>query len=262
MNELRIRLFLFPTSYTTYERRNPMYTIVTTKQQETLRIHYTLEGTGDAIVLLHGWGQNINMMEFISHHFARRFQILTLDLPGFGESEEPPHAWSLEEYTEFLHQLIEQFGLTKPILIAHSFGARIALYYAHTYPVQKMVLTGAAGIKKQRTLSYYIKVYTYKLLKRYKKKVAMGSEDFQNSSDVMRGVLVKSVEEDLRPMLKDITCETLLVWGEYDEATPLWMGELMERELHNATLIVLEGEDHFAYFHQAKRFLAILEYFL
>ncbi len=70
------------------------------------------------------------------------------------------------------------------------------------------------------------------------------------------------MEEDLRVLLKQISCETLLVWGENDEATPLWMGEVMEKEMMNATLIVLEHDDHFAYFHQPQRFIAILEYFL
>lgn len=262
MNELRVRLFLFLHTYTGYERRNPMFTTLNTRNETSIRVHYTLEGKGDAIILLHGWGQNIAMMEFISHHFCRRFQILTIDLPGFGESDEPPYDWTIHDYTVFVHDLAEQFQLVNPILIAHSFGARIALCYAHEYPVSKMVLTGAAGIKKKHTLSYYIKVYTYKIMKKYKKEVTMGSEDFKQASKVMRGVLVHSVEEDLRPLLKDIHCETLLVWGEEDQATPLWMGEVMEKELKHATLIVLDGEDHFAYFHQAKRFLAILEYFL
>ena len=90
----------------------------------------------------------------------------------------------------------------------------------------------------------------------------MGSEDYKAASDVMKGVLIQSVERDLSPLLPKIANETLLVWGEKDQATPLWMGETMEKAMPNATLIVLEDEDHFAYFHQPKRFLAILEYFI
>ncbi len=238
-----------------------MYLAVATKTG-TLRIHYTLEGKGDLIILLHGWGQNIAMMKFIPDHFQNRFQVLNLDLPGFGESDEPLTAWSVQDYADFIYQCKEQLHLGTPILIAHSFGARIALRYAHCYPVKKMVLTGAAGIRKKRGLSYYRKVYTYKLMKKLGKTVAMGSEDYQNANDVMKGILVRSVNDDLRSILSHIQTETLLVWGEHDEATPLWMGEVMEQEMPNATLVVLEHDDHFAYFHQQQRFTAILEYFL
>lgn len=238
-----------------------MYLAIPTKNG-SLRIHYTLEGKGDPIILLHGWGQNIMMMKFISDHFQRRFQVLNLDLPGFGDSDEPDTAWSVADYAQCIFTCKEQLGLEAPILIAHSFGARIALHYAHRYPVNKMVLTGAAGIKNKRTLCYYMKVYTYKLMKQCHMKPQMGSSDYQNADEVMKGVLICSVNEDLRPLLPSIYTETLLVWGEKDTATPLWMGEAMEQEMPNATLIVLENDDHFAYFHQPQRFLAILEYFL
>jgi len=234
----------------------------TLKNAKTLRVHYTREGKGAPLLLLHGWGQNLSMMRFISDHFKSRFEVVNIDLPGFGESEEPPVSWDIQAYAQFLRQLLELFHLSNPSIVAHSFGARIALYYASMYPVNKLCLTGAAGIKKPRNIAYYGKVYLYKLLKHFKKQVSMGSSDFQNASDTMRGVLVKSVEEDLRVLLKQISCETLLVWGENDEATPLWMGEVMEKEMMNATLIVLEHDDHFAYFHQPQRFIAILEYFL
>lgn len=226
------------------------------------RIHYTLEGKGEPLVLLHGWGQNMAMMKFIADHFKQRFQVLNLDLPGFGESEEPKCVWNLDDYTLCIHECCKALQLSNPTLIAHSFGARIALLYAHRYQVQKLVLTGAAGIKKSKTLQYYIRIYTYKLLKKLHMAPDMGSEDYKSASEVMKGVLIESVERDLRSLLPQITNEALLVWGEKDEATPLWMGETMEKMMPNATLIVLDGDDHFAYFHQPQRFIAILEYFL
>ena len=86
-----------------------------------------------------------------------------------------------------------------------------------------MVLTGAAGIQAKRGLGYHIRVKTYKLLKKLHAAPAMGSSDYQSASAIMKGVLVASVEDDLSGILKDISTETLLVWGEKDTATPLWM---------------------------------------
>ena len=79
---------------------------------------------------------------------------------------------------------------------------------------------------------------------------------------IMKGVLVASVEDDLSGILKDISTETLLVWGEKDTATPLWMGRVMEEELPNAALVVLPKEDHFAYFHLSIQFCRIVDAFL
>lgn len=226
------------------------------------RIHYDVKGDGPAMVLLHGWGQNMQMMQFIQDQYCTHYCVLNIDLPGFGGSNEPDQPWGIYEYTNCLHEILSFLKLEKPVLVAHSFGARIALRYAYLHPVEKMVLTGAAGIKKKHGLSYYAHVYLYKIIKRFRKTAIMGSEDFKQASDIMKGVLVRSVEEDLRGLLPDIACETLLIWGDQDEATPLWMGQVMEKEMQHATLVVMKNDDHFAYFHQPQRFLAIMEYFL
>lgn len=219
-------------------------------------------GSGKDVILLHGWGQNAYMMKFIQDHLSENYRVLNLDLPGFGESEEPKQAWSVAQYAQFIHELALTYQMEEPILIAHSFGARIALRYALSYPVKKMILTGAAGIKKKYTIDHYARVYAYKLLKRMHIKTNLGSSDYQNASMIMRGVLVKAVNDDITPRLSSITPQTLLVWGERDTQTPLWMGKEMEQRMPNATLVVLKKEDHFAYFHQSFRFLRIVDAFL
>ena len=236
--------------------------LIIMKNAQPLQIHYTLEGCGSAMILLHGWGQDIRMMKFISDHLKANYQVVNLDLPGFGESDEPPCPWQLQDYVECIYQCVKMLGLENPILVAHSFGARIALLYARQFPVKKMVLTGAAGIRNHHSPLYYGKVGLYKIKKRLGIACHMGSADYQAASPVMRGVLVASVKQDLKPLLKDIMVPTLLVWGEKDTATPLWMGKVMEKQMPQATLVVLEDDDHFAYFHQPQRFLAIMEYFL
>ena len=73
-----------------------------------IKINYKEYGNPkkDPIVYLHGWGQNIEMMEPIANPFQRTHHILIIDLPGFGKSDEPRYAWTLEEYVEMVHSLI------------------------------------------------------------------------------------------------------------------------------------------------------------
>ncbi|MBQ9425250.1 MAG: alpha/beta hydrolase [Erysipelotrichaceae bacterium] len=239
-----------------------------------VKLHFDKKGKkGRSVLLLHGWGQNMEMMAFISEFLESHFIVYNFDLPGFGESDDPTDTWGSGEYCEFLHHFCEEKKITDPIIIAHSFGCRIALQYAYRYPVHKMVLTGAAGVRDKRGIDYYVKVYAYKAGKKilslkpfekYRNDLMKnaGSEDYRNSSGVMRSSFVKIVNEDLTAILKDIPCETLLVFGENDEATPVEKGKLMEKEMPNAALVIFENDDHYAYFHQAQRFNLVLDAFL
>ena len=78
----------------------------------------------------------------------------------------------------------------------------------------------------------------------------------------MRNTLVKVVNEDITPILSEISAETLLVFGENDEATPVEKGKLMEQLMPNSALVIFENDDHYAYIHQAGRFNLVLDAFL
>jgi pimeloyl-ACP methyl ester carboxylesterase len=177
------------------------------------------------------------------------------------------------EYTDFLKEFLDAIEVKNPILIAHSFGARLAIIFASSYPTHKLVLTGAAGIKPKRSIGYHVRVRTYKMAKvvfklpglnRHQESVQrfFGSSDYRAISGVMRQSFVKIVNEDLTPLLSKITAPTLLIWGQKDDATPLWMGKLMEKKIPDAGLVVFEDDDHYAYWNQMVRFNKICDAFL
>ena len=236
---------------------------------------YEEAGGGIDVILLHGWGQNKEMMSQIFEHLKDRFHVFSLDFPGFGESDLPPEAWGVGEYEAFLEAFIAACGIEKPVLIGHSFGCRVAIRYAADHPgnVRRMCLTGAAGIRPKRGLDWYVRTYTYKAGKLALKLTGQtkkleelqnrsGSEDYRNAQGVMRPTFVKVVNEDLKPYLHLISCPVLLVWGDQDTAAPLWMGQVMEKEIPDAGLAVFAGDDHWAYWHQADRFNRVLDIFL
>jgi len=238
-----------------------------------VNIHYSQSGKGRDIVCLHGWGQNIEMFQATQDFFSSSFRVTLIDFPGFGESGLPPEAWGIEEYTLNLKVFCDRCDIKDPILIAHSFGARVALLYAAQYKVHKLVLTGAAGLKPKRGPDYYGRVFFYKSAKQlfklkplvaHREKMAafFGSTDYKNTEGVLRQSFVKIVNSDLRKTLPLITAPTLLIWGELDDATPLWMGKVMEKEMKDAGLVVFEKDGHFAYHNQSARFNKIVDTFL
>lgn len=231
---------------------------------------YKRDGNGkNAFVLLHGWGQNKEMFDpMYTFLVSQKKTVISVDFPGFGNTAEPTSVFGVREYAQWLQSLLVLENIEKVIFIGHSFGCRVAYYYTANQlgTVQKLLMTGAAGVKPKRSLSYYFRVYTYKVMKvilpfigmrhvlEYKQKRA-GSSDYQNASPIMKGVLSKVVNEDLTPLFKTIEAPTLLVFGEEDDATPLRDGKLMEQSLQNAELIVYEKEGHYAYWNQRERFL-------
>jgi pimeloyl-ACP methyl ester carboxylesterase len=78
----------------------------------------------------------------------------------------------------------------------------------------------------------------------------------------MRGTLVRIVNEDLRTVLPNLHLPVLLIWGDKDTDTPIADGQLMERLIPDAGLVVFEGAGHYAYLEQAARFCTIVAVFL
>ena len=224
---------------------------------DDLNINYKQTGNGSDVVLLHGWGQNIEMMEPIGNRIKDK-RVTIIDFLGFGNSDEPKEAMTVYDYTDLLEKLFVKLNISNPILIGHSFGGRIAIIYATRNKTKKIVLIDSAGIKPKRTIKYYLMVYTYKIVSKIFKlpifniyendiKKLFGSTDYKNVSGVMQKTLVNIVNEDLTHLLKKIECETLLLWGEKDDATPVGDAYLMNKLIPNTRLFIYKDRGHYMY---------------
>ena len=223
---------------------------------------------GDTIVLLHGWGQNIEMMKPVGDKLSKDYNILILDLPGYGLSSEPTFAWTVYDYVEMLHILLENLKIKNPILVGHSFGGKISLLYASMYETKKLVLFGSPfkkEVKKEslklKTLKTLKKVPLLKKLEGFAKK-HIGSEDYRNASPIMREILVGTVNLDIEEEVKKINAPTLIVWGDLDEAVPLERAYELEKLISDAAVIVYEGCTHYAYLERLGQTINILKSFL
>jgi len=221
---------------------------------------------GNTIVLLHGWGQNIQMMDMLGRPFLNDFRIINIDLPGFGKSEEPKEVWSLEDYVEMLEEILNKLNIKKPIIVGHSFGGRVAIKYAGSHDVLKVVLLGSpfrpSGKKsfKTKILKALKKVPIIKNLENWAK-TKLGSRDYKNASVVMRGVLVKAINEDLTEYAKNIKVPVLIIFGDNDSEVPLSEAKALENIINNAGLVVYEGCTHYAYLERLNQTIKVLKEF-
>ncbi len=221
---------------------------------------YKKTGDGKEIILLHGWGSTKETFDNICEHLKDEFTCYQIDLPGFGESKiDKP--MSLDDYTNLLREFILDNNINKPIILGHSFGGRIAINYASSYEVEKLILVDSAGIRRFN-LKVYLKIKFYKLMKKLKIKNNLGSTDYKNSSSVLKGTMNKIVPIDLRNKMKMINCETLILWGSLDSTTPLKDGIEMNRLINNSLLIKIPDAHHFPYIERPRYFMLMLNSFL
>ncbi len=246
-----------------------------------IKTSYFTKGDGEYVFILHGWGTKKEVHENMADVISQKYKVVALDLPGFGKSEEPDTPWTIDNYVDFVIQFIQSFNAKKVTLLGHSNGGRIIIKLANKkdlpFYIDKIILVGSAGIKPKRTYKYYLKVYSYKTIKfllsnpplKYifpdaieKYKNNAGSADYRLASDVMKRTLTLAVNEDMTDILKNITQETLLIWGENDTATPLSDGQIMEREIKNAGLVTLKNAGHYSFIDQQYTFNKVIMSFL
>lgn len=244
---------------------------------ENLRLHYTVAGAGQPLFLLHGWGCSTEIWQRVLPFLEERFRVINVDFAGFGTSDEPHEVWGVEEYTCTVEAIAKAEGVESPVLVGHSFGGRVSIVYASRNKTQKVILVDAAGVKPKRSLTYYRKVYTFKLLKWLapiilgkeraqqlidKRRAKAGSSDYNNASPRMRAILSKVVNEDLCHLMPKISAPTLLFWGENDTATPLTDAKQMERLIPDAGLVTVAGAGHYSFLENTPLFLRVVESFL
>lgn len=247
------------------------------KDIDGLRLHYRVSGSGAPLLLMHGWGCNVDTVLSIERVAAESNTVYSIDLPGFGQSAEPGSVWGIEEYTRLIERFAREEGLSAPVLLGHSFGGRISILMASRTPVSKVILVDSAGVKPRRSLRYYLKVYSFKamkamchtlfhkekadrLIEEWRKRKA--SADYSAASPRMRAILSKVVNEDLCSVMPSIKAPTLLVWGENDTATPLKDAKRMERLIPEAGLVCFAGCGHYSFLDNPVRFAAVLRSFL
>lgn len=244
---------------------------------DNLNIFYKKAGQGDKVMFLHGWMGRADSFLPVFNYLSSNFEVYAIDFPGFGESTGPDRPWDVGDYMELTLKVFDALGIDSADIVAHSFGGRVAIMMAAEHPerVRKMVLADSAGLIPKRGLKYYLRVYRFKLCKRmyiaftpaqqraqrldefYRR---YGSQDYRDAGS-LRQTFTKVVNQDLRGYLHAIKSPTLLVWGDMDKDTPLYMGRIMEKEIPDAGLVLFKGAGHFAYLDRLYDFNIIVRKF-
>lgn len=216
---------------------------------------------GHPLVMLHGWGQNLQSLQPMAELLATRSQVHIIDLPGFGKSPPPPADWDTAQYADRIDEYLNEQGIESADMLGHSFGGRVSIRLASKSPqkVRSITLINSGGLQRASTLKQSLRrqwvrnlrntlklspINRDKLLTWHSQKY--GSRDYLNAGE-LRGTLVKTVSEDLTELASQISTPTLLLWGEADTETPVEMGHRYHSLLANSELITIPNRDHFMF---------------
>lgn len=244
-----------------------------------LNIEYIEQGEGIPVLMLHGWGSSFKFYKGIMDSLSDRCRVVALNFPGCGESDTMKEPWKLEDYCSLVLKFIKAVNLENPILIGHSHGGRVILKMTAEKMLNppKIVLLDSAGLIPKKSLKQKFRAKSFKAIKKTlslpviknysgalleKARNHYGSADYNAAPPVLRQTLVSLVNTDLRDIIPNISCPTLLIWGEKDTDTPLSDAKIIESLIKDAGLCVFENAGHFAFFEQQGRTIAILNSFI
>ncbi len=97
-------------------------------------INYSIAGQGQAVVLLHGFLESLNMWQEYSDHLQKEYRIITVDLPGHGETSVFYDTHSMGFMAEIVNHVLQEEAIHECIMIGHSMGGYVSLAFAAKFP--------------------------------------------------------------------------------------------------------------------------------
>ncbi|MFH1192657.1 MAG: alpha/beta hydrolase [bacterium] len=266
---------------------------------ERLRTPNPSQEGKNIFLILHGWGGSSDSWEKVCEFLKNDYEIYALDFPFFGKSDNLDEVWKVDNYVELVEEFardvignsatIKSLTPTSPpqvrniLLIAHSFGGRVAIKIATKNPkwLKKLYLCDAAGIKHSQTIKQKIAGIIAKIGKKNKElkrddnshgkippirlslragsnpplekggiirkgfyKIFSASDYYNCKNEIMRETFKNIIAEDLTPYLSEIKIPTVIIWGDKDKYTPLADGILMNKKIKNSERHIIKGIGH------------------
>ncbi|MDX8044780.1 alpha/beta hydrolase [Gracilibacillus sp. S3-1-1] len=225
------------------------------------------------IIMLHGLLASSYSFRKLIPLLQTNFQILTIDIPPFGESSKNAHClFCYEEMVDAIHHLMKEQSIKQAIFVGHSMGGQISLRFAYKYPdnVKHLYLLAPCSFMRQpppfSNIVYQVPFSPFVLRELLKRKGVYQMlrhsiyHDYLITDDMLehykKPFLDKTIYPCLVKVLHDhqgdlseeallnISIPTSIVWGRKDEIVPCHIGYELIRYLPNATLTTFDHTGH------------------
>jgi pimeloyl-ACP methyl ester carboxylesterase len=253
-------------------------------------IHYREMGTGPAVVLIHGFGANLESWRGVDEALAADHRVIAVDLKGFGWSSRPEGDYSPAAEASLVWKVLDQLGASEDVaLVGHSWGTSVVLAMALERPgaATKIVLA-SAYVYDDQVPSFFrwaqkggLGEVLFGLYygERMEERVPLAYHDArfatQERVDAVQAELAKPGTKAaalaaarghhfaaMAARYPTVTTPVLLLWGDDDQITPLRYGERLATDLPDARLVVLPACGHMPMVESRNRFIRELRGFL
>lgn len=241
-----------------------------------LMTNYHKVGKGKVILCLSGWGDTSKSFSKLAEKLQDKYTVLIVDLPGFGDTQAPDHAWELEDYSAFLAAWLQKIDTEElQAVIGHSYGGAtaIAALSSGKIKAKKLILIASAGVRNKRLMYKTLVKSAAKIAKlplyllpakarrRTREKVykTLGSDMLLLPH--MELTFKRIIGEDVQAMAQKLSLPTLLVFGSKDKDTPVEDGKLLASAIKNSQLEVVEA-GHFLHQEQPEMLAQLIKDFL
>ena len=263
---------------------------------------FRIAGSGPAILLIHGIGDNSSTWETVQTKLAQRFTVIAPDLLGHGKSDKPRADYSVAAYANGMRDLLAVLDIERVTLVGHSLGGGVTMQFAYQYPqlVERLVLVGTGGVTKDvhfalRLASLPMGSEALALL-RFPGAVpalqvtgrvigaALGSTSFAHDlPDVLR-VLAQLPEPtasaafsrtlravvDWRGQVVTMldrcylteSVPVQLIWGDQDSVIPVSHARMAHAAMPGSQLEIFHRSGHFPFHDDPDRFVEVVERFI
>jgi pimeloyl-ACP methyl ester carboxylesterase len=227
--------------------------------------HYERSGRGKPVLLLHGWGDTLRTYNNLVAGMSG-FDLIRLDLPGFGQTQAPTESWDLDDYAQFVADFLHKLKIKElNALVGHSNGGALAIRAVASGQLKphKLILLASSGVRndaKVRRLAVKTIAKTGKAMtlwmpratrQKLQKKLygTIGSDMFVAPN--LQETFKRTVRQDIQADAAKISLPTLLIYGTGDTATPPKYGGILNGLISNSRLEMIEGAGHFVH-HEAE----------
>ena len=263
---------------------------------------FRVAGSGPAILLIHGIGDNSTTWSTVQTKLAQRFTVIAPDLLGHGRSDKPRADYSVAAYANGMRDLLSVLDIDSVTVVGHSLGGGVAMQFAYQFPqlVNRLILVGAGGVTKDVNLALRVAA------------MPMGSEALAllrlplvlptlQAVGRCSGALLGStragrdIHEALRilsdlpePTASSAFARTLravvdwrgqvvtmldrcyltqsvpvqLIWGSHDSVIPVSHAEMAHAAMPGSQLEIFQGSGHFPFHDDPDRFVEVVEQFI
>lgn len=242
---------------------------------DNLLVNYVRQGKGQPVLILHGWGDRLESFDELSRLLEDSYEIIRIDLAGFGKSQAPPSTWGLGDYGAYIAKFLAKINVRPSVIIGHSNGGAIAIkgLADGQLSADKLVLLSSAGIrdtKKARKFAWRLAA------KAGKSATALLPTDMRQSlrtrlyqsagSDLLvaphlEATFKRIVNEDIQAEAAMISLPTLIINGSDDTATPPEFAHTFQKAINGSKLIMIDEAGHFAHQQFAEKIAAAVKDF-